>query len=209
MGSGVLRVWSHSPDAGPAREGGGRQVGTGSPAAADGESAISHYPASEGVSSTQLASLVRAARGVLAEIGDALPARLRHANRLPDRAAARWTRCTSPSTRSERELGRARLAFEELLLGQLLLLRRRASAARARAPSCSASQRRAQRALDRRRGCRSRSPRISARRRARSTPISPAARPMQRLLIGEVGSGKTVVALYAILRAFEHGLRAC
>ena len=29
--------------------------------------------------------------------------------------------------------------------------------------------------------------------------------PMQRLLMGEVGSGKTVVALYALLRAIEHG----
>src|SRR5579859_1844444 len=28
---------------------------------------------------------------------------------------------------------------------------------------------------------------------------------MQRLLMGEVGSGKTVVALYALLRAIEHG----
>ena len=30
---------------------------------------------------------------------------------------------------------------------------------------------------------------------------------MQRLLMGEVGSGKTVVALYAMLRAVEHGPR--
>ena len=33
-------------------------------------------------------------------------------------------------------------------------------------------------------------------------------RPMQRLLMGEVGSGKTVVALYAMLRAVEHGFQA-
>ncbi len=32
-------------------------------------------------------------------------------------------------------------------------------------------------------------------------------RPMQRLLMGEVGSGKTVVALYALLRAVEHGMQ--
>ena len=31
---------------------------------------------------------------------------------------------------------------------------------------------------------------------------------MQRLLMGEVGSGKTVVALYAMLRAVEHGFQA-
>ena len=33
-------------------------------------------------------------------------------------------------------------------------------------------------------------------------------RPMQRLLMGEVGSGKTVVALFALLRAVEHGRQA-
>ena len=33
-------------------------------------------------------------------------------------------------------------------------------------------------------------------------------RPTQRLLMGEVGSGKTVVALFAMLRAVEHGYQA-
>ena len=33
-------------------------------------------------------------------------------------------------------------------------------------------------------------------------------RPAQRLIMGEVGSGKTVVALYAMLRAVEHGSQA-
>jgi ATP-dependent DNA helicase RecG len=33
-------------------------------------------------------------------------------------------------------------------------------------------------------------------------------RPAQRLLMGEVGSGKTVVALFAMLRAVEHGFQA-
>jgi ATP-dependent DNA helicase RecG len=33
-------------------------------------------------------------------------------------------------------------------------------------------------------------------------------RPTQRLLMGEVGSGKTVVALFAMLRAVEHGFQA-
>ena len=33
-------------------------------------------------------------------------------------------------------------------------------------------------------------------------------RPMQRLLMGDVGSGKTVVAVYAMLRALENGHQA-
>ena len=42
----------------------------------------------------------------------------------------------------------------------------------------------------------------------RSTTSSTRDRPMQRLLMGEVGSGKTVVALYAMLRAVESGAQA-
>ena len=48
----------------------------------------------------------------------------------------------------------------------------------------------------------------AARRSTRSTPTSPRGRPMQRLLMGEVGSGKTVVAVYAMLRALEAGHQA-
>ena len=44
-----------------------------------------------------------------------------------------------------------------------------------------------------------------AARSRRSTPTSRGELPMQRLLQGDVGSGKTVVALYALLRAVEAG----
>ena len=49
---------------------------------------IAHYPATVGVSSTQIAALVREHRGALADVADPLPARMRAAERLPDRAAA-------------------------------------------------------------------------------------------------------------------------
>ena len=42
----------------------------------------------------------------------------------------------------------------------------------------------------------------------RSTSDLAGAGPMQRLLMGEVGSGKTVVALYAMLRVAEGGMQA-
>jgi ATP-dependent DNA helicase RecG len=196
-GSGVLRVWSHSPDGGPQAEGGETS------SAADGEGAISHYPASEGVSSTQLASLVRAARPALADLSDALPARVRHANRLPDRAAALEVLHFSEHPQ-ERELGRTRLAFEELLLGQLLLRRRRALRGSRRSAFVlgdpgSLSDRWLRRGLPFA---------LTSDQRAATRAIDidlAHGSPMQRLLIGEVGSGKTVVALYALLRAFEHG----
>src|SRR5438445_7282033 len=63
---------------------------SGAPAAGDvGEGAqVAHYPASEGVSSTQILTLVRAARHALRDVSDALPARTRAAERLPDRPSS-------------------------------------------------------------------------------------------------------------------------
>ena len=107
---------------------------------------------------------------------------------------------------ADSEAGRARLAFEELLLTQLVFLRRRARrrarhGAHALAEEPTLSARWLERGLpfaltgDQRRA-------IEAIDEDLAQP-----RAMQRLLMGEVGSGKTVVALYAMLRAVEHGIR--
>ena len=135
-----------------------------------------------------------------------LSAGLRASERLPDRAAA-LAAMHFPREAREMESARRRLAFEELLLTQLVFLRRRA-----RRRSRSGAW-----ALD---GDAS----MSERWLAGGLPFEPTgdqlraiatiaedlaqARPMQRLLMGEVGSGKTVVALYAMLRAVEHGRQA-
>ena len=153
---------------------------------ADGD--VATYPATDGLSTTQIAALVREHRGALADVVEPLPARLRAAGRWPDRAAA-----LGAAHFGDQEAGRLRLAFEELLLLQLALLRRRAGGARRRGPRRS-PRRHADRALA-----------------GRVAPFTPtddqaramaaidsdlaAGRPMQRLLMGEVGSGKTVVAL--------------
>jgi ATP-dependent DNA helicase RecG len=201
--SGTLRVWSHSPDRGRATA-----AAAAARAADDARSrcGISHYPASEGVSSTQIASLVRGARGSLADVVEALPARIRRSRELPERAGALDALHFSGEPQ-ERELGRSRLAFDELLLGQLLLLRRRALR-RARSGAVPLADPRA----------------LSTRWLERALPFTLTADqwaaageidadlaqacPMRRLLIGDVGSGKTVVALYAMLRALEHGHQA-
>ncbi len=160
------------------------------------------YPATEGLSSAQITALVHEWHPAALEALEPLPARLRATERLPDRAAA-----LVAAHFGDHEGGRRRLAFDELLLLQLALLRRRAR---------------------RRVGARAEPleppGELTARWLASSLPFTPTGdqrramaaideelrrdRPMQRLLMGEVGSGKTVVALYAMLRAVESGAQA-
>jgi ATP-dependent DNA helicase RecG len=164
---------------------------------------VAHYPATEGISSTQIHALVRQHAAALADVVEPLPGRLRAGEALPTRAAA-LAAVHFPEEASDQQAGRRRLAFDELLLVQLALLRRRAS----RAESAAAPL------LD--------GPReLTARWLEDLLPFAltddqnaalaaidrdlEQSRPMQRLLMGEVGSGKTVIALYALLRAIEHG----
>jgi ATP-dependent DNA helicase RecG len=166
------------------------------------EGDVATYPATEGLSSTQILALVREHEAAVNDVPEPLPARMRAHEGLPDRPAALWS-----AHLGDHEGGRRRLAFEELLLAQIVLLRRRAArrqGARAHPLTEPAD--------------------LSARWLADTLPFAPtgdqrramatvdadlaAGRPMQRLLMGEVGSGKTVVALYAMLRAVEHGTQA-
>jgi len=169
----------------------------------DRSGAVAHYPATQGLSSTQILALVREHRAALNDVPEALPARLRVDERLAGRSDA-LTAGHFPRRRSDVEEARRRLAFEELLLAQLVLRRRR----RLREQASSAP------GLDGQ-------PSLTARWLAQDLPFQLTGdqrraleqidedlarpRPMQRLLMGEVGSGKTVVALYALLRAVEQG----
>jgi ATP-dependent DNA helicase RecG len=110
----AFRVGSHSVT---------RDVG----AAVEG---IAHYPVSEGITSTQLAELVREHRAAIADVLEPLPAAVRVAERLPDRPAA-----VADVHFGDGEPGRRRLAFDELLLTQLLFARRRALRAAIAAPA--------------------------------------------------------------------------
>jgi len=167
------------------------------------EAQIAQYPASEGIDSTRILALMREHRAAIADTLEPLPARVRTVERLPDRPAA-LAALHFPGSEGEAEGGRRRLAFDELLLTQLALLRRRARRERAaRAPVLDADRTLTRRWLDSGLPF----PLTDDQANAMEDIDRDLARrhPMQRLLMGEVGSGKTVVALFALLRAVEQG----
>src|SRR5579885_3485638 len=155
------------------------------------------YRASERVPSGRIRELVRAALAAHAgDVLDPLPAELDLPLRRDAIAAIHF-----PAGPEEAERSRRRLALDELVALQLAVLRSRAAGRRA-APALGAPGallRRYRASLpfaltpDQERA-------IAEIDRDLARPV-----PMQRLLQGDVGSGKTVVALYALLRAVEAG----
>ncbi len=163
---------------------------------------VPEYPASEDMPSHRLRALVDEILPQARFFRDPLPAALRHEERLPLRADA-LAAVHRPRERAEAERARERLALEELLVLQLgFLARRRSLADAATAPGLGDEGE------------------LVARYRT-ALPFTlteeqegaiaeirldlARTEPMQRLLQGDVGSGKTVVALYALLRAVEAG----
>jgi ATP-dependent DNA helicase RecG len=163
---------------------------------------VPEYRASEDVPSYRLRAHVEAALPRIRFFPDALPARLRHEEGLPLRADA-LVAVHRPRDREEAEAARERLAVEELLALQLTFQeRRRELTERASAPALPDDGELIGR--------------YYAALPFELTPEQHAAiqeirvdlahtQPMQRLLQGDVGSGKTVVALYALLRGVEAG----
>ena len=163
------------------------------------------YPATEHLKSAKLREMVWNARDAIRHVVEPLPAWLRLAERLPDRPAA-VDAVHFPGDEDEEPEARRRLAFEELFLFELsVAARRRARDAGLTAAALEPSGRLVdpwvetlpfaltgdqQRAIEE----------IDA--------DVAGERPMQRLLMGEVGSGKTVVALHAMLRAAENDRQA-
>jgi ATP-dependent DNA helicase RecG len=157
------------------------------------------YPATEEVAVKKLREVVSASLEYARDVVDPLPAGLKAAARLPGRADA-LVALHRPRDEEDGERARRRLAFDELLALQLGLARRREGLEEERAPALgepgelvaryrevlpftlTPSQEDAIRELD---------------------ADLAGERPMERLLQGDVGSGKTVVALYALLRAVE------
>ena len=157
------------------------------------------YPASEEITAKKLRELVGAA--LPRALPDPLPAELKEQEALPDRVDALWA-IHRPRSLAEAESGRRRLAFDELLLLQIWLARRRRERESEVAPALGPPGE----LVGRYRGV---LPFQLTEHQERAIAELDAdlerTVPMQRLLQGEVGSGKTVVALYGLLRAVEAG----
>jgi ATP-dependent DNA helicase RecG len=166
------------------------------------------YPATEGLTHRQVRTLVADnLDGLLRSAGDdeVLEPEVRERHALVPLARA-LEALHRPASLAEAEAGRRRLAFDELLFLQLLHARTRHRAVVER-PGIAF----------RRRGTL-----VKPFHRALPWPLTAAQkrvlgeigedmgapRRMSRLLQGDVGSGKTVVALFAMLRAAENGYQA-
>ena len=161
------------------------------------------YPASEEVPPKRLRTLVERALPYARDLPDALPAPLKVRERLPLRADA-LVALHKPRSEEEGEEGRRRLAFDELLVLQVGLARARSGREAAVAnelgePGELTARYRELLPFDLTEDQEQAIAEVDA-------DLAQAA-PMQRLLQGDVGSGKTVVALYALLRAVEAGRR--
>ncbi len=159
------------------------------------------YPATEGLPSHAIEKLILAALdAVLPQVQDPLPAGLTRAHNLLPLAEA-FENLHRPSEPDDHQEARRRLAYNELLLLQLGIAMKRAYVSkRQQAPALKAGD-----AIDRR--IRERFPfRLTAaqdRVVAEITADLVTDTPMNRLVQGDVGSGKTVVALYAMLLAIS------
>ena len=164
------------------------------------------YPATEGLSHKIIRSLIeRHLDGLIALSSDIIPEPLRVSLGLPSipdalRAVHR------PATMEEAEAGRRRLAFDELLDLQLMLIRARAVAKRQR--SGIAFEVKRQHTTRLREALPWELTRDQQQAIREITADMTAPDRMHRLLMGDVGTGKTVVALFAMLLAVENDFQA-
>jgi ATP-dependent DNA helicase RecG len=163
------------------------------------------HPATEQLKAQRIRQWVEQAMPWVGNVLEPLPAELRVRRELAGAADAVQA-IHFPESPEDVERARERLAFEELFLYQALLTTRKQSH-RASRPAPRFGK-----------------PGKAVGRWIESLPFEPtrdqlnafdeidadldAGQPMQRLLMGEVGSGKTVVALYSMLRALEAGFQA-
>src|SRR5262245_17755836 len=163
------------------------------------------YPATREFSSWDIEKCVRVVLDTLGEVDDPLPEALRKRHRLDELATA-LRGIHRPADTAEAERARTRLKWDEAFVLQAVLAQRRQAAA---ALPATARPRRAGGLLD---AFDARLPfsLTKGQQDAGATVADDLARahPMHRLLQGEVGSGKTVIAVRAMLQVIDAGGQA-
>jgi ATP-dependent DNA helicase RecG len=164
------------------------------------------YPASLNISSETIERIVGANLDrAVAGIGEWFSASLLARRKLMGRAEA-YRAIHQPKDRTQAIAARRRLVYDELMLMQLAL----AASHRMNMAKISAPILRTDKTLDRRIRARFPFELTAGQQNAVLQIISDlkSGRPMKRLLQGDVGSGKTVVALYAMLVAVANKMQA-
>ena len=167
---------------------------------------LSVYPATEGLSFKVIRSIIEQhLDGLLALVEEYLPDAVMAAAAVPPiRDALRMVH--RPATLAEAAAGRARLAFEELFFIHLLHQRAKSLARVARQGIRFENRRDLTSRLRQALPYELTGAQVRASREIFADMCSD--RKMHRLLQGDVGSGKTIVALFAALLAMENGYQA-
>ena len=160
------------------------------------------YPSSAKLPSWKIAQCVDLALTALDEVEDPIPLHLLEKNRYPTIRQA-LEQLHHPNDLDATEIARERLTFDEALLLQLLLLERKAALRKLDAIARPHKPGGILDAFD------ARLPfELTAGQKSVAKEIAEdlaASHPMHRLLQGEVGSGKTVIALRAALNVIDSG----
>jgi ATP-dependent DNA helicase RecG len=167
---------------------------------------LSVYPATEGLSFKAIRALIDAHLDTLLPlVSEYLPPSLTERAQLPSLPDA-FRMVHRPASIAEALEGRARLAYEELLFVQILHRRANALAREHRAGIAFVNRRELTSALRRTLPYELTGAQVRAAREIFTDMCS--GRRMHRLLQGDVGSGKTIVALFSALLAMENGYQA-
>jgi ATP-dependent DNA helicase RecG len=159
------------------------------------------YEETAGVSSRWLRSIIKMALANLGNIEDSLPEDLIRAKKLPVLSQALW-QVHFPDSLKTAELAQKRFAFEELLFISLFVLSERKKIASVKAPPIALNTE-----LMKRFTQKLPFTLTSAQKKSAWSILKDLEnpRPMNRMLQGDVGSGKTVVAAMAALSVVKAG----
>ncbi|MGH7619824.1 MAG: ATP-dependent DNA helicase RecG [Gemmatimonadaceae bacterium] len=167
---------------------------------------LSVYPATEGLSFKQIRAIIDGhLDALLAQVTEYLPADILAAAGVPGIAAA-LRAVHRPASLTDAMTGRSRLAFEELFFVQLLQQRAKELSRTHRAGIQFVNRRALTTKLREQLPFHLTGAQVRSIREIVADMTSD--RRMQRLLQGDVGSGKTIVALFAALLALENAYQA-